>query len=199
MFCPFHKVLLVLFTSALLLLTAPPLGNAHHLTEPAPAAINVAEPPLSHHQETGFITPSPGKTLRPFAPGQERWNPGHRGVDLTHPLTQPVLASGAGIVSFAGFLANRHLVVINHGAHPLVPPGEELFTVYEPVVPIVSVGEFLNVGDVIGYLDPAVAHCAESCLHWGAKWGHGHSIGYLNPWLLLPQLPISLLMWDPVQ
>lgn len=144
---------------------------------------------------TNFVAPAPGPQVRAFAPGQERWDAGHRGVDIAHRKGQPIVSAGAGIVTYAGYLATREIVVVNHGSHHLVPPGEELFTVYEPVKPLVKVGDIVHAGTPLGILASEQVHCSTSCVHWGAKWSHGHSTGYLNPWLLLPQLPVSLLPW----
>lgn len=142
-----------------------------------------------------FVAPADGAQVRGFAPGQERWDSGHRGVDIAHKKGAPVVSTGAGVVTYAGYLATREIVVINHGPHHLVPAGEDLFTVYEPVKPLVKVGDVVRAGTPIGVLATGDIHCQTACLHWGAKWSHGHSTGYLNPWLLLPHLPISLLPW----
>lgn len=156
---------------------------------------SVAETAFKPASENTFVSPSSGRQVRAFTPGAERWDPGHRGVDLAISPGQRVVAAGAGIVTFAGFLATREIVVIKHGAHHLVPAGEELFTVYEPVKPLVRVGDVVSAGTPIGVVNTRHAHCPSLCVHWGAKWSHGHSVGYLNPWLLLPQLPVSLLPW----
>jgi murein DD-endopeptidase MepM/ murein hydrolase activator NlpD len=112
--------------------------------------------------------------LRGFAPGPQPWSPGHRGVDLGAPAQAPVLAAGAGRVTFAGVIAGQGVVVIEHGTR--------LRTTYEPVVATVTVGQVVTAGQLIGTLQPGVRHGPSGpCLHWGARVGDG----YLDPLLLL--------------
>lgn len=118
--------------------------------------------------------------LREFAVGSHNWLPGHRGVDLAVPVGATVLAAGDGTVIYAGRLNDRSLVSIEHN--------DGIRTTYEPVLAVVSVGDRVNRGEIIGTLDSG--HCMfESCLHWGAKRG---SDGYFNPMSLLAG-PIRLV------
>ena len=98
-------------------------------------------------------------------------------------------------VTFAGVVVDRLLVVIDHGPSPLVPTGEHLFTIYEPITPLVEKNQQVQRGQIIGTVLAGHAGCTGVCLHWGARWGHGHNSGYLNPWLLIDSLPLSLLRW----
>lgn len=106
----------------------------------------------------------------------QNWLPGHRGVDLVGQNGDPVFAAGNGVVTFAGLVAGKGVVVITHGS---------LRTTYEPLVASVSVGSKVQVGDVIGTLSPGESHCSTqtsvSCLHWGLIRGET----YLNPLLLV--------------
>ena len=68
---------------------------------------------------------------RGFAPPASRYGSGHRGADLPGATGQPVLAAAGGVVSYAGRLAGRGVVVVTHGA---------LRTTYEPVAAAVAVG-----------------------------------------------------------
>src|SRR5690606_38546945 len=61
-----------------------------------------------------------------FSPPASPWGPGHRGVDLAARPKQPVHAAGPGRVSYAGRLAGRGVVAIDHGA---------LRTTYLPIRP----------------------------------------------------------------
>jgi hypothetical protein len=94
-----------------------------------------------------------------------------------------VLAAGNGVVTFAGLVAGKGVVVIKHG---------KLRTTYEPVTASVTVGSRVRVGDVIGTLSPGESHCSTqttvSCLHWGLLRGEK----YLNP-LSLVQKRVRLL------
>jgi murein DD-endopeptidase MepM/ murein hydrolase activator NlpD len=144
----------------------------------------------------GLLQPSPVNAVKPWdwplKPAQlsagfdrpsQNWLPGHRGVDLVGRAGDKVLAAGNGVVTFAGLVAGKGVVVIKHGS---------LRTTYEPVTASVSVGSRVRVGDVIGTLSAGESHCATqskvSCLHWGLLRGEK----YLNP-LPLVQKRVRLL------
>lgn len=121
------------------------------------------------------------EVTRPFLPGPTPYSPGHRGADLAGLAGEPVHASSAGRVSYAGRLAGRGVVTVTHGA---------LRTTYEPVSPVVTVGRLVASGEVIGTLDPGHAGCpVEACLHWGLKRG----ADYLDPVRLVRGGPVRLL------
>jgi hypothetical protein len=61
-----------------------------------------------------WARPVPGAVTRPFVAPQSRYGPGHRGVDLAAPPGTPVVASGDGVVAFAGDVAGSLHVVIAH-------------------------------------------------------------------------------------
>lgn len=119
--------------------------------------------------------------LRPFQPPTSAYGPGHRGVDLAGRLGQPVLAAGDGVVVYAGWLANREVVSIEH-------PGG-LRTTYEPVSPTVRSGQRVTRGQQVGVLEPAPSE-REVGLHWGAHRGRE----YLDPLRLVTQT-VRLLPW----
>lgn len=131
----------------------------------------------------------PHPVLRPFQPPSTPYGPGHRGVDLGGRLGEPVLAAGSGLVLYAGPLADRSLVSIEHEGG--------LRTTYEPVRPVVHVGDHVQRGQVIGVLlgghpgCPAVAPAV--CLHWGA---HRQAV-YLDPLRLVEPGHVRLLPWLP--
>ncbi|GAA0518912.1 hypothetical protein GCM10011581_08700 [Saccharopolyspora subtropica] len=135
------------------------------------------------------MTPPPG-VARPFEAPEHTFGPGHRGVDLIGDVGQEVLAAGEGRVLYAGWLAERNLVSIEH-------PGG-LRTTYEPVTPLVTVGDQVARGQVIGHLDPGHPGCSapppRACLHWGAR----RRADYLDPLRLLGGGHVRLLPWtDP--
>lgn len=132
---------------------------------PAPAAAVPAEVAWP-------LTPRP-EVVHRFAPPPRRWMPGHRGVDLAGRAGQPVLAVAAGRISFAGRVAGRGVVVVDHGPTR---------TTYEPVHAEVDVGAAVSAGARLGLLAPAGGHCgAVPCLHLG--WRRGEE--YLDPLDLL--------------
>ena len=106
-----------------------------------------------------------------FAPPDSSWGSGHRGVDVAARRGQPVLAAATGRVSFARRLAGRGVVVVDHGS---------VRTTYEPVDPLVAVGERVQSGTVIGRIGSG-GHCGGRCLHLGMKEGDR----YLDPSLLI--------------
>ena len=119
-----------------------------------------------------------------FAPPDEAWRPGHRGVDLLGTTGQSVLAIGAGQVTFAGPLAGRGVVVVDHGA---------LRSTYEPVTAHFAIGDQVEAGEPVGVLQTVASHCApEVCLHLGVKRGDV----YLDSLDLLPARQVRLKPLD---
>ena len=107
---------------------------------------------------------------------------GHRGVDLGGFPGSPVLAAGDGVVVFAGMIAGRPVVSVDH------PDG--LRTTYEPVDPWVAAGQPVTRGSPIGALVAGHAGCPrDACLHWGLRRGET----YLDPMVLLRRVQVRLL------
>ena len=129
------------------------------------------------------LVPEP-EVVRGFEPPSSEWGAGHRGVDLLGRAGQTVRAALPGRVSFAGVLAGRGVLVVDHGATR---------TTYEPVAASVPVGTPVEAGEAVGRLQQAGSHCFPSvCLHWG--WIEGST--YLDPLLLVGAGPVRLLpLW----
>lgn len=124
---------------------------------------------------------------RAFDKPAQNWLPGHRGVDLAGSPGQAVLAAGPGIVVFAGKVADKPTVSVEHEGG--------LRTSYEPVEAIVPVGRRVERGTRIGTLIEGHPECtATACLHWGLRRGNrGHSMReYLNPLGLLRTAQVRL-------
>jgi murein DD-endopeptidase MepM/ murein hydrolase activator NlpD len=122
---------------------------------------------------------------RPFEAPPHAYGPGHRGVDLVGAVGSPVLAAGDGVVAFAGMVAGRPVVSIDHA--------NGLRTTYEPVDPSMGAGQAVARGSPIGVLTAGHAGCpADACLHWGARRGET----YLDPLALLRPPRIRLLPMD---
>lgn len=135
------------------------------------------------------LRPAPTVT-RIFDAPTPNWTPGHRGVDLAASPGQPVYAAAAGIVVFAGELAGRPLVSVEH-------PGG-LRTSYEPVRPAVRRGQRVDAATPLGVLLDGHAGCpVQACLHWGAMWGPAARADYVDPLGLLAQTPIRLKPLGP--
>lgn len=108
--------------------------------------------------------PVPGRVLRDFQLGPTPYSPGHRGVDLAAEVGAEVRAAAEGRIHFAGAVAGRWSVSIDHG--------DGVRTTYTPVQPTVRKGDVVAKGDVIGRLLPG--HCPEGCLHWGLTDGSNY-------------------------
>jgi murein DD-endopeptidase MepM/ murein hydrolase activator NlpD len=127
------------------------------------------------------LAPRP-QVAAPFDPPDTRWGAGHRGVDLAGRAGQPVRAAAPGRVTFAGRLAGRGVVVVDHGTTR---------TTYEPVDPSVAVGDTVTAGATLGSLQLFGSHCfPRACLHWGLIEGRDH---YLDPLTLVGAGPVRLL------
>jgi murein DD-endopeptidase MepM/ murein hydrolase activator NlpD len=134
------------------------------------------------------LSPTP-EVVRAFDPPDSPYGAGHRGVDLLGAVGESVRAALPGTVTYAGRLAGRGVVVVDHGATR---------TTYEPVLATVPVGTAVAGGDPLGALELAGSHCfPRACLHWG--WIRGET--YLDPLRLVGAGPVRLLpLWrdDPV-
>ena len=139
---------------------------------PATAGPVPAAPPAA----TTWTSPLPGElsVTRPFEAPAHAYGPGHRGADLGGAPGTPVLAAGDGVVVFAGMVAGRPVVSIDHA--------DGLRTTYEPVDPVVGAGQQIAGGSPVGTLVPGHAGCpVDACLHWGLRRGDD----YLDPLQLL--------------
>ena len=127
----------------------------------------------------------PPEVIAPFDPPDTPYGQGHRGVDLLGSPGQVVHAALPGTVTYAGALAGRGVVVVDHGATR---------TTYEPVAASVAVGTVVPAGAPIGTLQLPRSHCfPHACLHWG--WIEGET--YLDPLLLVGAGPVRLLpLWQ---
>ncbi|MGN6577159.1 MAG: M23 family metallopeptidase [Nocardioides sp.] len=152
-----------------------------------------ARPSPGPTQPAGVASPAPADGVWPlspepdvvsgFDPPASRWGAGHRGVDLAGSVGQVVHAAQAGTVSFAGRIAGRGVVVVDHGGTR---------TTYEPVAASVAVGDVLGAGNAIGRLELLGSHCLpRACLHWGLIRG----TTYLDPLTLVGSGPVRLRPW----
>jgi len=164
-------------------LSSPPVGRG------APEAADQVVPPGPGERErplAGFgwpLAPAPGVS-RPFQPPSQPYGPGHRGVDLVGTPGQPVLAAGAGVVVYAGPLADRGVVSIDHA--------DGLRTSYEPVRAAVRPGQLVRLGELVGSLEAGHLGCrSAACLHWGLR----KDGQYLDPLLLVRRIRVRLLPW----
>ncbi|MGG7103905.1 peptidoglycan DD-metalloendopeptidase family protein [Rhodococcus sp. 24CO] len=126
------------------------------------------------------LMPRP-RVERAFDNPEKNWLPGHRGVDLASSTGQAVVAAGPGVVVFAGHVAGKPVVSIDHIGG--------LRTTYEPVTAVVSAGDRVGLGTVIGTLEPGHEGCTlAACLHWGLR----RDRTYLDPLGLIHDQPLRL-------
>lgn len=126
-------------------------------------------------------TGAPAAVLEGFDPPAVVWGAGHRGVDLALAAGSPVLAAGSGTVAFAGMVAGRPVVSIDHAGG--------IRTTYEPVEAVVCAGQQVAAGQVIGTLRAGHRADGVDALHWGARTGPKT---YINPLRLLERAVIRL-------
>lgn len=129
----------------------------------------------------GWPTGGPTDVLEGFDPPAAVWSAGHRGVDLALAAGSPVLAAGDGTVIFAGVVAGRPVVSIDHA--------DGIRTTYEPVEPSVAAGDAVRRGQAIGVLVAGHRSDGADALHWGARTG---AKSYIDPLRLLRPVVIRL-------
>ncbi|MET3960506.1 murein DD-endopeptidase MepM/ murein hydrolase activator NlpD [Marmoricola sp. OAE513] len=173
----------------------PALALALHAV--VAAALAAAAPPTAEGAAGPGTTPVPvsagrwpldpvPEVVAGFDPPEQRWSAGHRGVDLLATAGAPVRAALAGTVSFAGTIAGRGVVVVEH------TDGRR--TTYEPVAPSVAVGDHVGSGATLGTVQAGGSHCPpRACLHWGLRVGEE----YLDPLTLVRRGPVRLLPVGP--
>ena len=112
------------------------------------------------------------RVVAPFRAPAHAYGPGHRGIDLAAEGSQDVLAPASGTVAFAGSIAGRGVVTIDHGGG--------LVSTLEPITARVAVGDRVGAGDSVGRLSVG-GHAEPGTLHLGAR-----RLGdYIDPLLLL--------------
>jgi murein DD-endopeptidase MepM/ murein hydrolase activator NlpD len=80
-----------------------------------PARPASPEPVPSLREGAQHAVPLYGQFLRPYDAPEDRFAPGHRGVDIGAPMGTAVRASAAGVVSFSGVVAGNRSVTVDHG------------------------------------------------------------------------------------
>ncbi|MFN8084825.1 MAG: peptidoglycan DD-metalloendopeptidase family protein [Dermatophilaceae bacterium] len=129
------------------------------------------------------LTPRP-IVVHPFRAPAGPYGPGHRGVDLSAQVAAAVRSPALGVVSFAGVVADRGVIVVDHGGG--------VRSTFEPVVGWLPVGTRVNAGDRVASLAASSWHCGSSCLHWGVRVG----AEYVDPLRYLGPVRVVLLPMD---
>lgn len=142
-----------------------------------------ASPAVASPAGAAGVWPLGGPVVTGFDPPDVRWGAGHRGVDVAGSVGEVVVSPSDGVVTFAGDVAGRPVVVITH---------DDRRSTFEPVVASVAVGTAVRAGDPIGTLAAGHACPAEACLHWGLRRGET----YLDPLSLVAAAEVRLLGED---
>jgi murein DD-endopeptidase MepM/ murein hydrolase activator NlpD len=175
------RLLTLVLVLALVLIAGPGRSAAEPAvtrSRPVGTVAPVAAPPVAPAPvpAAGYRWPLDGvpAVVRRFDPPPRPWLAGHRGIDLAAAPGAVVRAAGPGTVAFAGTVAGRGVVSVQHA--------NGLRTTYEPVEPAVAAGAVVAAGAPIGLLVAGHAGCpAPACLHWGLRRGEL----YLDPLALL--------------
>ncbi|WEO75898.1 M23 family metallopeptidase [Cryobacterium sp. SO2] len=123
----------------------------------------------------------PHELLHAFEAPPTLFAAGHRGIDLAAQPGSPVRSPADGVVSFAGIIADRPVVSIQHAG--------DLVSSLEPVTATVGVGERVSAGQAVGVVATG-AHCDRRCVHLGAR-RHGQ---YISPMLFFGGVPRAILL-----
>ena len=136
-------------------------------------------PPATAYVDPASGKPSPARVLRGFEAPEQKWSPGHRGVDMALAVGSPVVAAEDGVIAFVGTVAGKPVVSICHA--------DGVRTTYQPVHGAVKQGQEVREGQVIGRLGNPVD--GYPGLHWGALIAKDT---YIDPLTLLDMPVIRL-------
>ncbi|MFJ4039060.1 murein hydrolase activator EnvC family protein [Microbacterium sp. NPDC090007] len=148
------------------------------------AALLVALPPaggpVDPLADRGWTWPTaPVRMLRPFVAPAHAYGPGHRGLDLGG--DGDVRAPADGRVAFAGRVAERSVLTIDHG--------DGLVSSFEPVDTDLAVGEVVGRTQIVGRVSDG-GHAGAGSLHFGVRLDGE----YINPLRLLGGVPRAVLL-----
>ncbi len=124
--------------------------------------------------------PPPIRVVEPFRAPATPYSAGHRGIDIAAEPDAIIVAPAAGTVSFAGPVAGRGVVAIDHG--------DGIVSAVEPLDASVVEGTSVAAGDAIGTVSSG-GHCAD-CVHFGVRIDGE----YVSPFLFLGGLPRAVLL-----
>jgi len=117
--------------------------------------------------------------VRRFEAPAHAYGPGHRGIDLGS--ADVVRAPADGHVAFAGLVAGRPIVTIDHG--------DGLVTTLEPVSTELAAGDAVARGSPVGVVSTP-GHVGPGTVHFGVR----RDGAYINPLRLLGGVPRAVLL-----
>lgn len=130
----------------------------------------------------GWVWPADGFRLaRPYVAPAHEYGPGHRGIDLDLLGGREVRAPADGVIAFAGAVAGRGVLTIDHG--------DGLVTTLEPVETVLTAGTWVRRGDELAVLGSG-GHAVAGSLHFGVRLDGA----YINPQLLFGDAPRAILL-----
>lgn len=151
------------------------------ITTSGPATARDLERPTVEADAWGWPVGPPARIMEPFRAPPTPYASGHRGIDLASAPGARVVAPAAGVVSFAGSVAGRPVVAVDHGGGYV--------SAIEPVAALLPEGAPVEAGQPIGEVASG-GHCDGRCVHFGVRL-HGE---YVSPLLLLGRLPRAVLL-----
>ena len=173
---------LIVALGAALMGISPPSAHAlgfDAVSTSAPRTIATVAPTTS--DTWTWPVPAPIRVVSPFRAPPTPYKAGHRGIDLLVEPDATIMAAASGTVSFAGMVAGRGVVAIDHG--------NGVVSAIEPVASSVAQGDIVSAGDLIGTAALG-GHCTGDCVHFGVR-VHGE---YVSPFLFLGGLPRAVLL-----
>ncbi|HEU5223588.1 MAG TPA: M23 family metallopeptidase [Candidatus Lumbricidophila sp.] len=123
---------------------------------------------------------SPIRIVRPWQAPLTRYAAGHRGIDLQATVGADVIAPAAGVIRFAGLVAGRPVVSIDHGGG--------VVSSVEAVTPSVERGDRVTAGQLIGTVAMG-SHC-DGCVHLGVRIAGE----YVSPMRFFGGIPHAVLL-----
>jgi len=123
----------------------------------------------------------PAQVAAGFQAPAHRYGAGHRGIDLVAPVGAVVHAPAAGVVAFAGSVAGRGVVTIDHG--------DSLVSTLEPIAAMVTIGEPVAGGAAVGIVTTG-GHSEPGTVHFGVR----ENGEYINPLVLLGGVERAILL-----
>lgn len=159
----------------------PPFSRILALVISLLAAVGAAgAAPADELARRGWIWPvEEVRLVRPFVAPAHAYGPGHRGLDLGG--AGVVRAPAAGTIAFAGPVAGRPVLTVDHG--------DGLVSSYEPVESDLPVGTVVGHGETVGAVAPP-GHVGAGTVHFGVRL-EGE---YVNPLRLLGGVPRAVLL-----
>ncbi|MUN08484.1 peptidoglycan DD-metalloendopeptidase family protein [Agromyces luteolus] len=119
--------------------------------------------------------------VAPFRAPPTPYSAGHRGIDLAAAAGSTVVAPAAGVVSFAGPVAGRGVLSIDHG--------DGVVSSIEPVEADLAAGAAVRAGEPVATVSTG-GHCDGGCVHFGVR-VHGE---YVSPLRWFGGVPRAVLL-----